>query len=137
MSRNQTSFKTPTAMNQSKLAEIEYRVREKFLLIESVAQDFKEIEDLGLLPHHEFERYIERWGFTRANLESVLKAQSVRQDVHDIIDPVLLFDLHIVQDFVPLKKSERRELARAVMETGQLKPELVSKTKSSLFPFKL
>ena len=137
MSRNQTKPQTQTAMNQSRLAEIEYRVREKFLLMESVAQDFREIEDLGLLPPHEFERYIERWGFTRANLESVLKAQSVRQDVHDIIDPVLMFDPGIVLEFVPLNESERRELAVAVMKAGQPTPELVRTIKSSLFPFKL
>ena len=85
----------------------------------------------------QFENYIERWGFTRPVMKSVLDAQSVRQDVHDIIDPVLLFDLNVVQDFVPLKKSERRDLASAVMETGQLTPELVHTIKSSLFPFKL
>jgi|GEM_PF-5568261 len=127
-----------TAMNQSKLAEIEYRVREKLLLLESVAQDFKEIEDHGLMSPTQFENYIEKWGFNRAVMQSVLNAQSVRQDVHDIIDPVLLYELQTVLEFVPLNKSERRELAVAVMKTGQpLESELVSKIKSSLFPFKL
>ena len=138
MNRNQTKSQTQTAMNQSRLAEIEYRVREKLLLLESVAQDFKEIEDHGLMSPAQFESYIEKWGFNRAVMQSVLNAQSVRQDVHDIIDPVLLYELQTVLEFVPLNKSERRELAGAVMKTGQpLEPKLVSKIKSSLFPFKL
>ena len=137
MNWRQTKHKTQTAMNQSRLAEIEYRVREKLLLLESVAQDFREIEDLGLMSTTQFENYISKWGFTRATMKSVLDAQSVRQDVHDIIDPVLMFDPGIVLEFVPLNELERRELAVAVMKTGELKPELVSKTKSSLFPFKL
>lgn len=137
MSWNWKKPPNQTAMNQSKLAEIEYRVREKLLLLESVAQDFKEIEDLGLMTPTQFEKYILKWGFTRAAMRSVLDAQSVRQDVHDIIDPVLLFDLNIVQEFVPLTKSERRALAAAVMETSELKPQAVSEIKASLFPFKL
>jgi hypothetical protein len=128
---------TPTAMNQSRLAEIEYRVREKLLLLESVAQDFREIEDLWLMTSTQFENYILKWGFTRAVMKSVLDAQSVRQDVRDLIDPVLLFDLNIVKEFVPLNLSERRALAAAVMETGELTPELVLTIKASLFPFKL
>jgi len=90
MNRRQTNHKIQTAMNQSRLAEIEYRVREKLLLLESVAQDFKEIEDHALMSPTQFEKYIEKWGFNRAVMQSVLNAQSV----HLCLNPLLACTPH-------------------------------------------
>jgi hypothetical protein len=124
-----------TAMNQSKLAEIEYRVREKFLLIESLAQDFKEMEELGLMTPSQFESYLEQWHFNREMMEVFLIMQSVHEDLQDLIPPVLLMVHNGLFEFGNLDRDQRRELAAALDLNQPLTNEAVKQAKKNLFPF--
>ncbi len=126
---------TPTAMNQSRLAEIEYRVREKFLLIESLAQDFKEMEELGLMSSAQFESYLEQWHFNREMMEVFLIMQSVHEDLQDLIPPVLLMVHNGLFEFGNLDRKQRRELAAALDLNQPLTNEAVKQAKKNLFPF--
>ncbi len=116
-------------------AEIERRVREKFLLIESLAQDFKALEELGTMTSAQFESYLEKWHFNRETIKVFSIMQTVHEDLQDLIPPVLLMVHNGLFEFGNLDREQRRELAAALDLNHPLTLEAVKQAKRNLFPF--
>jgi hypothetical protein len=128
---------TQTAMNQSdRMTEITKTICQKLLVLESVAQDMKAVEDQGLLSGPEYDLFLARWGFDRTKLNYVLQALQIYRDVADVIDPGALTELDFTLPFENLDRNERRRLAAALKPCQPLTLKLIMEKKEKLFPLK-
>ena len=125
-------------MNEiNELAVIEARIRKKLLLLESLVQDFREIEERELLPPNEYEQFVEGWGFSKTGIDFISDARSIHADVGDYSGQDFFADPLCAIHFVNLNSGERKKLAQAVIETGlPISAALVHDLKANLFPGK-
>lgn len=126
-----------TAMNQTNLTNITKTICQKFLVLESVVQDMKAVEDLGLLSGPEYDLFLARWGFDRTRLNYVLHALPIYRDVADVIDPAVLTELDFTLPFENLDRNERRRLAAALKPYNRpFTAKLIMEKKGKMFLLK-
>ena len=131
----------PSAIDE--LEALEQSIRNKFLLVYSIAEDFKQIIDRQLYKPEfaAFDEYADKYGWCEEMLDAVLKVKKLIDllAANGISGHILAQNCRSFELFINLDEHEQVELARMVWEkAGDNKPtvELIKKCKQQLYPNK-
>ena len=131
----------PSAVDE--LEALEQSIRNKFLLVYSIAEDFKRIIDRQLYKPEfaSFNEYADKYGWCEEMLDAVLRVKKLIDllAANGICGHILAQNSRSFELFINLDEREQVELARTVWKlAGDSKPtvELIKKCKQQLYPAK-